>query len=265
MQIFQYKLVLSCDKNKTDFFYKSPARGTIMHGILLNLIKQNNLHDGVSLVRPYTQYVVPGSYGVYNWYINILDSIKGESIINWIESKPESLYSNHYEMALQVSNIELVEKNTYIDILSKSFNVLPPKYVSFDFLTPVIFKKSRVNGYWNWPDTKALTQSVLNKWNSFTDTEKFDSEEILNDLNNCSRILNFNLKSKKVSMDGINIQGTTGNMNLSLNGERHIRSLYNMIGMYSNYCGIGAKTAMGLGAVNFKADLDYRLISLTHK
>lgn len=252
MQLEQYQLKLTVE-DESDPFLRSPARGAIMHGVLLKAIDSEGLH-GKNGPRPYSQSLVHGAESQYLWTINLLHEDECTAIRRWLDNPPEELFVEHYECMLSVSPPRQNRVLSYEQLLAEALADLPPKYVSFEFLTPLIFKKAGVRAPWPYPEARLILQNVLTRWNHFSDAAKFDDEEIFEDV--CLFVSPHFLKlhSQNVAMDGVMFAGTTGSASFNIQ-KTELRQLMHLAGMYSEFSGVGAKTAMGLGSVRYQAGL----------
>lgn len=246
--IERYEILLEVQSDQ-DPLWRSPARGTLMHGLLMTEIKSDTLHDNKSM-RPYTQHMQALSAGRYVWTINTLGAA-AEPLHAWIESMPQQLHLDHYDLTLAPCEVNKVFSCTYEEFMAKSLDELPPKYVTFELLTPMVFKKSGQSNVWQWPEARLMIQSALTRWNTFAGTEKLDDPQILEDVAAKVQPFSFQVQSQHVSMDGVNFAGTVGKISFVIQNRAEVRQVVNLAGTYAEFCGFGAKTAMGLGAVKY--------------
>lgn len=269
-KIERYKIRLEV-REEPDPMRRSPARGALMHGLLMSEIAralpgaagcaaeeretEKSLHQDVNEARPYSQYLYPcpGTPGSYIWTINLLSPEHCLPIEKFIDSKPEKLFIEHYKLPLFLVGLEQ-ESTSYEEIFAAAVGSLPPKYASFYFLTPLVFKKSGFKNPWPFFEPRLILQSVLRRWNQFSDLASFEDKEILEAANNLIRLKSFSLDSQTVEMDGAAFSGSCGSCSFQVE-TTELRQLMQLCGIYSQYSGIGAKTAMGLGAVRYLARL----------
>src|SRR5438105_204493 len=102
MLIERYEIKLEVQAEQ-DPLWKSPARGALMHGLLLRNVGSDALHGGTSTLRPYSQYLKALDYRQYLWVINTLDRSAAAPILKWLEALPGELYLEHYDTMLQVA------------------------------------------------------------------------------------------------------------------------------------------------------------------
>ncbi len=249
--IERYEILLEV-QSEQDPLWRSPARGTLMHGMLMHEVHAESLHTGGASVRPYTQHLQALSPGRYVWTVNTLGSAAAP-LSCWIENIPRDLYLEHYDLKLAVGEVNKVFTSSYCDFMETAFEELPPKYVTFEIITPMVFKKSGQANVWQWPEARLMVQSSLSRWNAFAETQKLDDPQILDDIVSKVQPFSFQVQSQHVSMDGVNFAGTVGKISFVIQNRTEVRQLLNLAGKYSEFCGLGAKTAMGLGAVRYLA------------
>lgn len=249
--IERYEILLEV-QSEQDPLWRSPARGTLMHGLIMSQVRSEVLHSAKSMSRPYTQHLQALSPGRYVWTVNTLGE-DANALTEWLTSGPDSLFLEHYNLNLQVGEVKKVFSQSYSDFMQESFEQMPPKYVTFEIVTPMVFKKAGQSNVWQWPEARLIVQSALSRWNTFAGTAKLDDPQILEDVVSKVQPFSFQVKSQHVSMDGINFAGTVGKISFVVQNRTEVRQVLNLAGRYAEFCGLGAKTAMGLGAVRFLA------------
>lgn len=263
MQIERYELTLEIDDQDKRIFH-SPARGALLHGLLMREVGSSNIHSNANAPRAFSQYLQRRSDGRQIWTINLLHD-SATPIKEWLHSLKAhvekerddssnalNLYIEHYDSSITVSNVELTERLSYQDLFASSISDLPPKFVSFDFLTPLVFKKAGQESPHPFPEARLIVQSALSRWNAFSDCATLGEPEILDELNRYASIFSFNLRSQHVAMDKIDFAGSTGSISYVIH-RAELRQIFDLCGRYAEFCGLGAKTAMGLGAVKYTA------------
>ena len=248
MLIERYEVTLEVHSEQ-DPLWKSPARGSLMHGLLMRNVRADSLHDGASNLRPYTQYLSAISYRQYLWTINTLHRERAASLIDWLDNIPQNLYLEHYDLSLKVTGFRQAASISYSDFIEKALGDVPPKFAEFELNTPLAFKKAGQQSYWLWPEARLIAQSALNRWNTFATASRFDDVEILEDISTNVLPLSFNLRTQKVAMDGIVFAGVVGNIGFRVQKNTAVRQVFHLCGLYSEFSGLGVKTAMGLGSV----------------
>lgn len=250
MLIERYEILLEIESEQ-DPLWKSPARGALMHGLLMNNVSADSLHVGGSTPRPYTQYLKPLEYRKYLWIINTLERSQASPILNWLENLPNELHLEHYDTILRVVETNLVRSVSYSDFMQQLLAELPPKFVGLEFVTPLAFKRAAQQNYSPWPEPRLIAQSALNRWNAFGSAAKFDDPAVLDDVASMVQPGSFALETRHVAMDGTNLSGTIGRVSFHIRNVAPVRQVFSLSCAYAEYCGLGVKTAMGLGAVMY--------------
>lgn len=248
MKIEKYELLLRVADEK-DPLFRSPARGALMHGVLMEAVNNDDLH-ALAGTRPFAQYLSRTAPGEYVWSVSLLHEEKSSAIKRWLHTNPAKLFIEYHNLDIDICAITCAESLSYEEMLSDVLAELPPKYVSFDFITAMIFKRSAVKNPWPFPEPRLILQSILSRWNAFSDAAVFDDEEILSEANQFISLHSYKIQSQRVAMDGVMFAGTTGSASFNVQ-KTELRQLMNLAGHYAEFSGVGAKTAMGLGAVHY--------------
>lgn len=256
MQLERYQLTLETNDEDRRIFH-SPARGALLHGFLMREIGNAGLH-ATNSPRPFSQYLSRETESSKRvWTINLLHE-KAYALREWIlemksRSEQESsahLYIEHYAKSIKVSKVELTDSVSYENLFDASLTKLPPKFATFDFITPLIFKKAGQETPHPFPEARLIVQSALSRWNTFSDCAKFEEPEILEEISRHVSLFSFRLKSQHVAMDKIAFVGSVGALSFVVH-RSELRQIFDLCGRYAEFCGIGAKTAMGLGAIKY--------------
>lgn len=123
---------------------------------------------------------------------------------------------------------------------------------SLSFCTATAFKSQ--GRYCNLPSTRLIVQSLISKWNgSMKDCPIEDNDGVAVDvLSHGLRATKFRLYDRLYYLKGNSIPGFTGELILEnrLTGFHH--DFINMLLLFSNYSGVGIKTALGMGGVEHR-------------
>lgn len=257
MKIEKYELKILVDQ-ECDPMRKSPARGALMHGVLMQALaaQEHELHKG-SMLRPYSQNIIWQAPGSYVWTINLLEEERTQAIRKFLDSRPGNLHVEHYELDLEINSIELKTCSSYSSLFEETLEDLAPKYANFDFLTPLVFKKAGNKSPWPYPEARSILASVLQKWNQFSDSVKFEDPQIIEEAALHISPHSFRIQSQRVEMDGSRFAGAIGSAAFHIEKDE-LRQIMNLAGRFAEFSGIGAKTAMGLGAVKYQPELAFR-------
>lgn len=115
------------------------------------------------------------------------------------------------------------------------------------FLTPGSFK--RQERYVNVPERQLVFQSLVQRWNAFTDFARLEEADLAQHLADACQLTRYDLHSQPFSLEGRKIYGFCGRMRLRFHGSDMTRRILGLLCRFAPFAGIGIKTAMGMGAV----------------
>ena len=120
------------------------------------------------------------------------------------------------------------------------------------FRTPTAFKSQ--GEYLNIPSAKLLLQSLVKKWNgNFPDCQIEDTDgEGLEAMSHGLHFQVFSLKSQRFWLKGKAITGFTGKIVLEDRNQGFHSELINALLYFSQFSGMGIKTALGMGGVEYR-------------
>jgi CRISPR-associated endoribonuclease Cas6 len=245
MKIERYEITLETEPGR-DVLRNVPTSGSIMHGILMEHLRDDDLHDSAGL-RPYTQYLLRQG-NKYVWTITILCPQRAASLRSWLCDVPSELEVRYSSGRLKTVKVARTESLPYDELMSRCLDDDQKNSLKVEFLTPVCFKKSGTGNLNPLPEPRLLFQSSLRKWNLFSDEASFDEREVVDQLEKGVAIKEFKLTNHQVSLDGMNMTGGMGYMTLKCSKSIDTIRLFNLVMQYGMFAGFGAKTAMGLGA-----------------
>ena len=227
----------------------SYQKASIFHGALMELISEeyaDELH--LSKLHPYTQHLERRSEDWY-WVVTTLSEKAHDEII-----QNKLLRVNGVYLFKKDLKIDIIEKNHTIvedaDLAKSFYNEKPERYITLKIVTPLSFKtKGR---YINYPDIRLIYQSIMNKYDSVNADEAIYDEETLDELTQNTALNRYELRSMGFSLEGIKIPSFIGKMTLRVGGTQTMCSFANMLFRFSEYSGIGIKTALGMGAISLE-------------
>lgn len=247
MRIERYEVELAVDA-KFDPLKRSPAKGCLMHGVMMESIANEQLHvHGAQ--RPFTQYLMQTDEFRYSWVINLLCPLAAAPVKNWITNLPDRLFLRHHQIQLDVRQVSRTVCLSYAQMTSDMLEDDLPDTLRLDFITPILFKRSGSDNVNPLPTPRLLTQSAIRKWNEFSPGPHFEESEVLEQLDRNIGIRDFALKYQHVALDRSNLCGSVGHMVLKCSKDQDVQRLFNLLFKFGEFAGFGAKTAMGLGAV----------------
>ncbi len=154
----------------------------------------------------------------------------------------------------QISNRE-VKKATILNLshllYEELYNPLELKEeMFFNFLTPTTFKKGEFD--YPLPDPVLIFKSLSQKWNEFANSE-FKIEISPKEVVKAVQVADIFIKTRKIWLSkNSKIVGFTGKVLLKLKTkDQELLKRLNTLYKFSEFSGIGRKTPMGLGMVEF--------------
>lgn len=223
---------------------------SLLHGVLMENIDRDYadvLH--MQSLRPYSQsfYFDRASNALY-WQLNALNAQAKDELLAAAFALPEKVLLRQKNMELQILGKEYLPATEYEALAEKYFaHPLTGKYLHMHFLTSCAFKSE--GQYAIFPQVPFLLRSLIKRWNAFADRERLDAQGLVDDLAQEVYVADYKLRLQPFSVDGARIPAFRGNYTLGMKNNLMSNRIIAMLGDYANYCGIGIKTALGMGAV----------------
>ena len=115
------------------------------------------------------------------------------------------------------------------------------------FEAPCTFK---VDGkYAQFPSTELIAQSLFMRWNALMPECAMEDEDAFHMLVSGLTLRRYRLTSRDYWLKGQRIPGFVGSVQFSTRLSAPIMELWRLLVAFAPYCGIGVKTALGMGAV----------------
>ncbi|OLR64019.1 CRISPR-associated endoribonuclease Cas6 [Anaerostipes sp. 992a] len=222
---------------------------SVMHGILMEYVSSDygdKLH--LNGTKPFHQYVSQISENGFLWTICTLNQEAKENIIDSL------IIQNHFLM--KHKNLELTVKNRELTVIS--YDKLIEKYyfqqqhrdITIQFVTPTAFKSQ--GKYVFIPNIKLLLQSLMIKYDAFSDETNVGGQEVLEHFEQYAFIKKYHLRSVRYSLEGVWISGFLGEITIRINGPEPLVNLAHMLIRFGEYSGIGIKCSLGMGTMIVK-------------
>lgn len=223
---------------------------SLLHGVLMQHIDgayADFLHT--QNLRPYSQcvYFDKERNGLY-WRLNALDRQAKEELLGVAFALPEKFYLQQKNMELQVVGKEYLPGTDYAELAAKYFTQpLAGKYLRCEFVTSCSFKSE--GQYAIFPQPQLLLNSLVQRWNAFAPSNRLDAPGVARDLAHDVYVADYSLRMAAFSVDGARIPAFRGSYTLGIKNNIMAGRIIAMLGEYAKYCGVGIKTALGMGAV----------------
>ena len=92
------------------------------------------------------------------------------------------------------------------------------------------------------------------KQTAATSDDSFFDEETLDALVQNSKIISYNLRTVKFSLEGRRITGFTGYISIYIKGPSLLKNFAKTLFRFGEYLGVGIKASIGMGALSVKED-----------
>ena len=226
------------------------SMGSVMHGVLMEMLPPNfarQLHE--ENLRPFSQCVFfDKSKNKSVWRIGTLNFETYEQIIlPLLERKSIFVKQKDYKINLRDKKILLdTSCENLADEIFPTSEI--PLRADLQFLTPTSFK--REGGYVIFPENFLIIQSLLQRWNTFSNKIKIEENNLAEKLSAFCKISRYNLHSKKFSLEQKYITGFSGKISISFVGNESVNKILGLLAKFAPFAGLGIKTALGMGAVS---------------
>ncbi len=239
------KLELMLDLNNQEYNYNISS---ILHGIIMEFIPS----DYATFLH--TEKTLPYSINITNykdkllWTINTLSEEAYNLIIKNLENITE-IYMKQKRKTVKVKKISLTN-TTYNKLIQD--NYYNKEYIQKEYTiyvqTPLSFKSS--NNYVILPEPYLFFRSIMRRFDYFSKTDKIFDQDTLEYLNKTIKIRKYKIRSSIMHLHKYKIPGLLGEITITVNSNDMIKKLIGLLLLYSEYSGVGIKTALGMGSVS---------------
>jgi CRISPR-associated endoribonuclease Cas6 len=162
----------------------------------------------------------------------------------------KNLFLGPYKVSLLQEPGSLIKNDEYTTF-EDFLNIKAKTYLYFQAITPISFKKGDID--YPLPDPKIFFKSLINKWNYFSPFRiEVDLRKVLEE-KLC--IVYSKIRTYKIKLSlGSAVTGFKGKVVFYGKGltDEELKWL-NILGHFSRFAGVGRKTTMGLGMIEFQA------------
>jgi len=236
----KFDVTLRCEK---DFYNMN--MGSLFHGAFMELIPTEyaeTLHQND--IQPFSQSIESCDDGIV-WHIRTLDNECREYISGALMDK-RVIEIKDKKRKLEVVSVSS-ESISYRNFIENTYFSESSDLFRINFITPTTFKK---NGkYIIYPDINAMYKNIIRKFDAFSNEFDMYDEDTVDMLTDNSQINSYRLQSVYYSMESVRIPSYKGWIRLKVSAPKKMCSLVNLLVKYSEYSGIGVKTALGMGCV----------------
>lgn len=219
--------------------------GSLLQGVLMQHIDPvygEVLHR--SELKPYSQFESFEPSKI-KWTVQTLTEEAEQQIMDPLLTRDfTSVHLEHKDLELPVVS-KTVTRLTEEELMKQTFFAECARKVRVRFATPCSFKSQGV--YQIFPSIRLLFQSLVNKYDAMSEKNTVFYPELLETLEQHTRITEYRLQSKLFGLEGISIPSYQGHITLKMSGPQQMVNLMHMLLHFGTYSGVGIKTAMGMG------------------
>lgn len=242
------ELNIELEKNEDDFFTQNIS--SLFHGVIMEKIEKSYadiMH--ISQIRPYRQSLQIERTRIL-WTICSVTEESYKNIIGpLMDDGFDKVYLNQKNKEFPIISKRL-KKISIDDFLHKTFFEEGCRQIKISFLSPCSFKTD--GKYLFYPTVHHIMQSLAMKFEETRAGISVYTPELIENFESNISVIQYNLKSRSFQMEGIKIPAFSGEIILKINGPGQFVNLVNMLLFFGEYCGIGIKCALGMGAVKIE-------------
>lgn len=226
-----------------------------LHGYLMESLPQEVADAShASGLRPFSQYLLPEDGG-FRWRISCWDDGLSEAISALVPVGASfSLRQKRADIL-----VEAREESSVTDrqLFSRFFlSEEPERLFELRMLTPCAHRSG--NAYVLFPSAELIMNSLYRRFCTFAEVLSIDDEAVQREVAASVRIARYSIRSAVYHVEGGGVTGFTGSLTLRLEGNAQLARLAGMLLSFAPYAGVGAKTALGMGACALSANPSIR-------
>lgn len=218
--------------------------GSLMHGALMERVAAetaDRMHKGE--MRLFNQWVEPAKDGTFTWHLNVLDDGLADEMPTYGEGDEWML--THVSTALTVLSAERVD--TSIRDYMKPFYMSekPADRIRMTFITTTTHKSQ--GAYAVFPSVELIAGNLRKRIVTMDPESVLGDDEVIRQITDRTIIGRYKLQSSAFALEGRWIHGYNGVVELVVRGPEALLRLANALYAFAPYCGVGIKTALGMG------------------
>lgn len=228
--------------------------GSVFHGIIMQYIDTNyatELHR--SEVHPYRQFVFfDERTQSHIWRIITFTEICESQMKAMLQALPQKVFVRQKQLYLQILQISI--SSTSHDALCELIlgpNLDDPADIhelQLIFKTCTGFKSQ--GAYQPFPDLERIFQSLLKRWNTFSNTYTFTSPGLAKELCEATTLVDYQVKFKPYRVEKTQIPAFIGHYTVRFKKNHSLAPLAMLLLFYSQFTGVGIKTSLGMGGIH---------------
>ncbi len=238
---------LTIELEKKSEVYLSHHNSSLFQGVIMEQISEEyaeKMH--LSEIRPYSQYLRFEKDKILWIICTVQEEAYHKLILPLMQENFSEVYLRHNAQHLAIQS-KTLEQESMEHLLSRTFFAECPRFAEIQFITPCAFKTQ--GRYLFYPTIRHIFQSLINKFDAGAHDFTVYTPELLSDLENNISIVSYQLRSTNFQMEGIKVPSFLGRITLKIQGPMQLVNLVHMLLNYGAYCGVGIKSAIGMGAI----------------
>lgn len=224
--------------------------GSVLHGVLMELVGTDyagQLHEAG--LRPYSQYVYfDKDRKQYIWSLSAVTADAVNRIVRPMLEMPEKIFLKQKRGHLYIKDRTILEETSYENLIHKfwSSDVFYTQ-ANLQCMSTTSFKVDKQ--YTIFPEAFRIYRYLLRQWNQFSTFGMLDTDSLLEDLEAGVFIQDYNLRMGIYGLEGVKIRGFRGQIVLQFKRNPELQRVLALLSYYSQFTGLGIKTALGMGGV----------------
>ncbi len=220
--------------------------GSTLHGLLMSILPQPwpELLHATATSSPLSQWVEVVDSHTFKWHIQSLNDELGQVIAEAI-SRQERLYSTRLRTEFPVTDAQATYKTIFEFMDDLASEAVDRKRMSIILKTPAVHKLEQQSII--FPSIELVGYSLQRKICSVCPDLTYSDPEMMAEILSCASINNYHLHSATYGLNHAYMLGYQGYMEIHFHGAPELRTLAYILFHFSEWCGIGAKTALGMG------------------
>lgn len=221
-------------------------KSSLLQGVMMQQIDPEyagKMH--MNGLRPYSEWIKHDAGKAY-WIVQTLnEEAYGKIILPLLRPTFKEILIENDQKKYEIVSKTVIQKKKQ-ELLDNFFFGECDRSVRIEFLAPTAFK---TNGQYRfYPDIRLIYQSLMNRYDAFSEENQICSEEVLEELSGNTYISQYNLRSMNFYLEGVKIPSFRGNVTLRIKGPQQLVNLAGFLLHYGEFSGVGIKTAIGMGA-----------------
>ena len=223
--------------------------GSVLHGVLMELVGTDyagQLHEAG--LRPYSQYVYfDKDRNQYIWRLSAVTADAVNRIVRPMLDMPEKIFLKQKRGYLYIKDRTILEETSYKALIHKFWNGDVYSQTKLQCMSTTSFKVDKQ--YTIFPEAFRIYRYLLRQWNQFSAFGAMDTDSLLGGLESGVFIRDYNLRMGVYALEGVKIRGFRGQVVMQFKRNAELQRVLALLSYYSQFTGLGIKTALGMGGV----------------